>query len=152
MSQDQLPKSTHDAITRLCREGDQLAENGDDQAALEKYKEAWDLVPEDKENWEASTWILAAVGELYFRRGEREKALNSFLRAVQSPGGLGNPYIHLRIGELQYEEGNLQGAGDNLARAYMGAGEEIFDREDPKYLSYIRSILLPPAKEDERTC
>jgi tetratricopeptide (TPR) repeat protein len=151
MAHKELPASIHAAITRLCEEGDQLARKGDDRAAHQKYSEAWELVPEDKADWEASTWILAAVGELFFRSGDIDKAKNCFLRAVQCPKGLGNPYIHLRIGQLQFEEGNLKGAGDNLTRAYMGAGEDIFEKEDPKYLAFLRTILLPPAKEDDPT-
>ncbi|MGE3807420.1 MAG: hypothetical protein AB7K24_22375 [Gemmataceae bacterium] len=143
-----LPKKVHDKITLLSEEGNQLADKGDDAAALQKYKEAWELIPDDKANWEASTWILASTGEVFFRQRNFEKALNLFLRAVQGPNGLGNPYIHLRIGQLQFEAGNLKGAGDNLTRAYMGAGEEIFEREDPKYLTYLRTILLAPAKEE----
>ena len=105
------------------------------------------MVPEDKVNWEASTWILGAVGELQFRHQKFDKALDSYLHAVQCPNGLGNPYIHLRIGEAQYELGNMAGAGDNLTRAYMGAGEDIFKDEDPKYLAYLKTILLPPAPD-----
>jgi tetratricopeptide (TPR) repeat protein len=147
MGKTRLPKKLHEAITRLCKEGDDLAKKGADQAAYDKYNEAWNLVPEEKANWEASTWILGAVGELQFRHEKSDKALNSFLRAVQCPDGLGNPYIHLRIGQIQYELGNMKGAGDNLTRAYMGAGEDIFDNEDPKYLAYLHTILQPPASD-----
>src|SRR5207245_2509064 len=105
--------------------------------ALAKYREAWDILPDDKENWEAATWLLAAVGEIYFRKQDWEATLNRVLRAVQCANGLGNPYIHLRIGQCQYELGNMKGSGDNLARAYMGAGDEIFSRDDPKYFAYL---------------
>ena len=149
MGRKKLSKSVHTAISRLCEEGDRLAERRDDQAAYEKYKEAWELVPEDKENWEASTWILTAIGELCIRRQSHDKALYYFLRAVQCPKGVGNPYIHLRIGQLQFELGDLKAAGDNLTRAYMGAGEDIFEKEDPKYLAYLRTILLPPVNRDK---
>jgi tetratricopeptide (TPR) repeat protein len=145
MRRNQLPEKLHETITRLCGEGDDLVKKGDDRAAYDKYNEAWNIVPEEKANWEASTWILGAVGEIQFRRKKFDKALASFLRAVQCPNGLGNPYIHLRIGQAQYELGNMKGAGDNLARAYMGAGEDIFKDEDPKYLAFLRTVLLPPA-------
>jgi tetratricopeptide (TPR) repeat protein len=144
MGNGELPKALHERIIRLCQEGDDLSENRADQAAYNKYDEAWNLVPEPKSDWEASTWILGAVGDLQFRRKTFDKALTSFLRAVQCPGGLGNPYIHLRIGQAQYELGNLEGAGDNLTRAYMGAGEAIFKDEQAKYLAYLHTILRPP--------
>jgi tetratricopeptide (TPR) repeat protein len=149
MGNQNLPKKLHAQISKLCEEGDALTKAGDDHGAYAKYDEAWNLVPEDKADWEASTWILAAIGELQFRHKKFEKSLNTFLRAVQCPTGLGNPYIHLRIGQSLFELGNKKGAGDNLARAYMGAGEEIFEHEDPKYLKYLKSVLKPPlSKED----
>jgi tetratricopeptide (TPR) repeat protein len=139
-----LPKKLHAAITRLCGEGDELTEEGNDAAAYAKYSAAWELVPDDKENWEASTWILGAVGELQFRNRKFDKALNSYLRAVQCPNGLGNPYIHLRIGQAQYELGNVEVAADNLARAYMGGGQDIFQGADPKYFAFLKARLEPP--------
>jgi tetratricopeptide (TPR) repeat protein len=145
MEREQLSKKLHSAITRLCKEGDELSKQGADAAAYAKYNEAWELVPEEKADWEASTWILTAVGELQFRNRKFDKALNSYLRAVQCPNGLGNPYIHLRIGQAQYELGNLVGAADNLARAYMGGGEDIFQEADPKYIAFLKTRLKPPA-------
>jgi tetratricopeptide (TPR) repeat protein len=144
MACKQLSNKIHSAITKLCEEGDELAKQGKDLDAYNKYNEAWELLPEDKENWEASTWILGAVGELQFRNGKFEKALNSYLRAVQCPSGLGNPYIHLRIGQAQFELGNQEGAADNLARAYMGGGKEIFEDGDPKYFAFLKTRLKPP--------
>ena len=137
----ELPAHLHEQISLLCKEGDAFSEQGDYENALSKYREAWALVPEAKINWEASTWILAAAGEAYFFQQNYEKALNSFLRAVQGPGGLGNPYIHLRIGQLQYEAGDLDAAADELTRAYMGAGDEIFSEEDPKYFTFLRTKI-----------
>jgi hypothetical protein len=144
MGRDQLDDRTHQEITRLCQEGDRLVDRGDDAAALDRYYAAWDLVPADKENWEAATWILAAVGEVYFRHRKHDKALHSFQMAVRCPGGLGNPFIHLRLGEIRFDLGEFPAAGDELTRAYMGGGEEIFANEDRKYLDYLHTILLPP--------
>lgn len=144
MTRKQLSDATHEAITRLCEEGDELAERGKLLDAYNRYTEAWELLPDDKANWEASTWILGAVGELQFRNGSFSKALNSYLRAVQCPNGLGNPYIHLRIGQTQLELGNEDGAADNLTRAYMGGGAEIFEEDDAKYFDFLKTRLKPP--------
>ena len=57
---------------------------------------------------------------------------------------LGNPFLHLRLGQSQYELGELDRAADELMRAYMGAGEDIFVSEDPKY----RAFLATRAKLD----
>jgi tetratricopeptide (TPR) repeat protein len=142
----QIDEKTQQRIESLCAEGDRLTESGDDNAALRKYYAAWELVPADKANWEASTWISGAIGEVYFRHKKFDNALRSFRSAVRSPGGLGNPYIHLRLGQIEFERGNLAAAGDEMTRAYMGAGEDIFANEDKKYLQYLRTVLRPPAR------
>ena len=139
-----MPKRDYTSIKRLCAEGDELLEAGDHTSALGKYREAWEYVPSDKVNWEASTWILSSAGEVYFRMRDFPTALNRYERAVQCPGGIGNPYIHLRLGQLYYETGNHDASADELARAYMGAGKSIFDEDDPKYLDFLKTRLKPP--------
>lgn len=141
MNEHELPDALYERITSLSKRGDDLVRQGDDRAAWGLYAEAWELIPEPKINWEASTWVLAALGEIKFRQRKYEEAKNLFLRAVQGPKGLGNPYIHLRIGQGQFETGNLDGAKENLARAYMGAGPDIFQQEDAKYIAFLRQHL-----------
>ena len=36
----------------------------------------------------------------------------------------GNPFLRLRLGQVQVELGALDEAADNLTRAYMGGGRE----------------------------
>lgn len=140
----ELPPKVHQEIVALCRDGDRLADSGETRAAIKKYLAAWELIPEDKESWEASTWVLGAAGEAYFNARMFDKALSSFRSALNCPGGLGNPYIHLRVGECFFETNELHWAGDQLMQAYMGAGEEIFEKEDPKYRAYLATLMLPP--------
>nr|WP_241763835.1 tetratricopeptide repeat protein [Paenibacillus peoriae] len=70
-----------------------------------------------------------------------DKAFKCFFNAVQCPKGLGNPYIHLRLGQLYYEQENLEKAIDELTRAYMGAGIGIFMEDDPKYLEFLETSI-----------
>jgi hypothetical protein len=57
---------------------------------------------------------------------------------------IGNAFLHLRLGQSQFELGSLDRAADELARAYMAAGREIFDSDDEKYLAFLRTRLQPP--------
>lgn len=148
MSQNHLPKKLHGEITKLCAEGDSFLERKEYEQAIAKYKEAWNLLPEKKLHWEAATWILTSAGDTYFRQGDYAKSLASFVGAVQGPGGLGNPYIHLRLGQNHFELDDMAKAGDELARAYMGAGDEIFKGENAKYSAFLHTILLPPLHDD----
>ena len=133
----ELPPATYAKIQALCAEGDALAEAGDPRAAYNKFREAWQLVPEPKQDWNASTWILAALGDMLFQMKNYEEAREALQFAMLCPDGLGNPFLHLRLGQAQYQLGNLDRAADELMRAYMGAGLEIFETEDPAYLAFL---------------
>lgn len=146
---DTLDDSTHEQITRLCDEGNELAEQGEFAAALKAFKSAWELLPEPKTNWAAATWVLAAMGDTHFLAGDFVNGRDDLLVAMHCPDAIGNAFLHLRLGQCQFELGDLPKAGDELARAYMGAGSEIFEAEDAKYFTYLKTILKePPAGWD----
>lgn len=139
-----LDKTLSDRIDELCEKGDALAANEDFPGALGQYREAWGLLPEPKDQWDAATWILTALGDTHFLFKEYQSALSALARAVQCPGGLGNPFIHLRLGQCHLETRNLDAAKDELTRAYTEAGRDIFEEEDPKYFKLLQSVLKPP--------
>ena len=141
----ELPDETYRQITELCKAGDELAQCESLPEALLEYERAWDLLPEPKTDWQASTWILAAIGDVQFSLREYEAAKESLSLAMHCPDAIGNPFLHLRLGEVQFELGDLSRAADDLARAYLLEGKRIFEEDDPKYLSFIKSKLRPPA-------
>lgn len=135
----ELDSNTHDKIKALCTSGDQLASAGRYEDAIAEYNEAWDLVPEPKNDWEAATWILAAMADSCFLAGYNTSAREALEYAMTCPGGVGNPFLHLRYGQVLYEVGEMDGAAEELIRAYMGAGEEIYSSEDSKYLAFLKT-------------
>jgi hypothetical protein len=78
---------------------------------------------------------------MHFHLRSYEKVFRCFNNAVQCPGGLGNPFVHLRLGQAQFELGNLVKAADELTRGYMGAGLDIFMEDDPKYLEFLETKI-----------
>ncbi|MEC5384325.1 hypothetical protein VVD49_01250 [Uliginosibacterium sp. H3] len=140
-----LPQSVHERITALSKEGDALADKTKYREAIEKYIAAFDLLPEPKTQWEACTWLLVAIGDANFLSKHYEYAQRALSDAMHCPNAIGNPFIHLRLGQSQFELGNKKRAADELARAYMGAGAEIFKTEDPKYFAFLKTVLKPPA-------
>jgi hypothetical protein len=74
-------------VERLCREGRERTAKGDRSAALAVYLEAWEELPEPKESWEASTEILAAVGDLLRTGGDLSRALEVLGRAKAATPG-----------------------------------------------------------------
>jgi tetratricopeptide (TPR) repeat protein len=141
---NELPDDTNQKIQKLSAEGDELAASGRFEDALKAYWAAWDLLPEPQTDWEAATWLLAAIGDANFLGGDYNAGRENLSMAMHCPGAPGNPFLHLRLGQCQLELGNQDRAADELARAYMAEGHELFRNEDPKYLAFLKSRLDPP--------
>jgi hypothetical protein len=138
-----LPDDIHERIQVLCHEGGEFADNDDFANALERYWAAWDLLPAPREKWAAATWILAAIGDANYQNGDYAAGRDNLSMAMHCPEAIGNPFLHLRLGQCQFELGNLDRAGDELARAYMGAGKDIF-RDEEKYFEFVKTRLQSP--------
>jgi tetratricopeptide (TPR) repeat protein len=140
----ELPDKFHKEIKRKCKRGNALAEQERYSEALAEYWAAWDLLPDPQTQWEAATWILAAVGDANFLSGDFAAGRENLSMAMHCPDAIGNPFLHLRLGQCQFELGNLERAADELARAFLVEGKVLFEDEDPKYLDFIKSKLDPP--------
>jgi tetratricopeptide (TPR) repeat protein len=138
---DELDETVYSEITAFCAEGDALAEEGNYDQAIVQYEAALRLVPTPVTDWEAATWILTSIGEACYFKGDYTQALEVLQEAMRCPDAIGNPFIHLRLGQVQFELRNLPRATDELVRAYMGAGEEIFADEDAKYLALVKASI-----------
>jgi hypothetical protein len=139
-----LPDDVYGEIQRLCGEGDRIAEAKRYADANNLYKQAWDLLPEPKTEWEAATWILAAIGDASYLAGDYERCRQAMQNAMHCLGGIGNPFLHLRLGQSEFELGNPGRAADELARAYMGGGTKVFQCDDGKCLAFVKTVLAEP--------
>jgi tetratricopeptide (TPR) repeat protein len=140
----ELSDEVYDRIRALTEDGDALADEGKYAAALERYWAAWDLLPAPQTEWDAATWLLGAIGDANYLSGDFAAGRDNLSFAMRCPEAIGNPFLHLRLGQCQFELGNLDRAADELARAYMGSGAEIFEDEPPQYLSFLKTRLDPP--------
>ncbi len=77
------------AVVRLCREAAQFVKDGDRSLALASYLEAWELLPEPKESWDVSTFILSSVGDLLRAGGDLGNALDQLVRLRGRTAGVG---------------------------------------------------------------
>jgi hypothetical protein len=121
---------------------------GNFRGAFDLFIEAYNLLPESGEKWNAAGWILVALGENAIRAGSFETAEGPFVDAMWCPGTIGNPWVHLRCGQMRFELGQMDRAADELTRAYMGGGREIFEGLDPKYFALLEEVLEPPPGMD----
>lgn len=128
-------------VKRQVVEAERYEREGNLEKAVRLYISAFFQIPEPVTEADRMAEVCAKIGELSFQQRDARHALEYFTWAVQSKGGLGEPHIHLRLGQLRYERGEVQRARDELMRAYMGAGPEIFAAEDPRYYEAIRDVV-----------
>jgi tetratricopeptide (TPR) repeat protein len=138
---EELDEELYTRIVALTDRGNEHADEEEFDAAASKFLEALALIPEPYDKWTASTWVLAALGDVYFLNGDFARAKMVLTDAMHCPDAIGNPFIHMRLGQCQFELGNMERAKDELVRAYMGAGEAIFEKDEPRYLAFVKEAL-----------
>lgn len=125
-----------DQVEELAGEGSDLLDQ-DWQKALTVWQKALALVPEPKTDHEEGGWLLASIGDAYHSGEEWAEAEKALQESMKAPGGTGNGYAWLRLGQAQFEQGNIEPAVQSLLSAYMLEGHEIFADEDPKYFAAL---------------
>ncbi len=141
---EHLDDLTYNYIAELSERGIKYLDDCNFNAAINCFSEALNLLPQPLEKWEASSWLLGALGDAYFLNGKSQKALEPLLTAMNCINGVGNPFLHLRLGQVQLDLGNDILAVDELTRDYMGAGKDIFEGEDPRYFNLVKSKIVKP--------
>ena len=121
---------------------------GDFRGAFNLLIAAHELLPAPKERWNATGWILVALGENSIRAGNFKAAEGPLTDAMLCPGTIGNPWVHLRCGQVRFELGEMDRAADELGRAYMGGGREVFEGQEGKYFALVEQVLQPPRGMD----
>ena len=140
----ELEVAIQNRIDNLANQGNEFADEGKYRQAVEIFVEALRLLPEPIQQWNACTWLLTAIGDVNILAGAYQQAKEALSDAMHCPGALGNPFIHMRLGQAQFELGNMDRVSDELARSYIRAGKEIFSNDDPKYFDYVKTVLKPP--------
>jgi tetratricopeptide (TPR) repeat protein len=136
-SEISMERATHERILALHGEGDKLVEDGRIGSALGKYAEAWAQIPDPKERWRISTRVISAIADCWFLAGKYDEVLRALEFGMNCPDAVGNPFLHLRLGQALLEQGQEDRAEEELMLAYEAHGKEIFALEDPKYLAFL---------------
>jgi hypothetical protein len=111
---------------------------------LKHFQEAWEALPEPKDEQQLCIQILAAISDCHFHLGNWETCHDAMQHALRCGASAGNPFIRLRLGQSLYELGNEQEAANWLVPVYLTEGRGPFEDDDPKYLEFFRSRLNPP--------
>ena len=143
---------------------------GDFATANDHYRETWHLYGQarreaakagDVRVFDAAHtpawafWLLMSGVNARFSMGDYSGCYETGASVFQLFKGIGlvagNPVFHLRMGQSSFEldtpEQRADIAGptvDNLARALICGGIEIYKGEDPKYLDTVLAVLDPP--------
>jgi len=142
MEDVRLEDVLYSEITDLSTAGDLLAEAGDYENALVKFRMALNLVPVPGTKWAVSLWLYASIGDIYFLTRNYTAAIDNFLKALHAPDGHKNAFVLLRLGELYYETHIRDKARKYLLHAYVLKGSEIFEAEHEKYFSFLQKNVF----------
>jgi len=88
--------------------------------------------------------LFCLLGDLYMAAKKYETAHSAYTDAIHIEGAIGDPEVHYRLGTTNYELQNHDRAADEFARAYMGAGKDIFEAGDETYFDFLKSRLKSP--------
>ena len=140
---EELPVELHESIDRLAEKGNALMEMGSFAEAEAAFREGLELLPPPLERWSATLWFLSSMGDAQWLAGAHDRGIDTWRDALLY-GGLGNPFVHLRRGQTLYELGEQEEAANELFRALLIAGEEIFETEPEIYWQFITTVAKPP--------
>jgi tetratricopeptide (TPR) repeat protein len=132
-----LDKPIADKTLELCQLGYKQFDQGEFKTALRHFYSAWTLLPKPQSQWEQAGWILTALGDAYFAKGEYDNASEALRSALHCPKALGNPIIHLRLGQCLYELNDSSSALQQFELVCSHGGEDLFQQELPKYYQFL---------------
>lgn len=136
-TQATLAKDISNNIIQRCKQGYQCYDQGDLKGALRYFYSAWTLLPKPQSQWQEAGWVLTALGDAYFAKGDYEYAREALLSALHCPKAKGNPIIHLRLGQCQHELGERKQAVCEFQQVIKNGGQALFNSEPKKYANLL---------------
>ncbi|MFA7553006.1 MAG: hypothetical protein WCY88_02060 [Spongiibacteraceae bacterium] len=128
-----LANDISNKIRRLCQQGYKHYDSDDLKTAIRVFYSAWTLLPKPQSQWLEAGWILTALGDAYIAKSEFKNAKEALLSALHCPATVGNPVIHLRLGQCHYELGENDAAQEQFKLTINNGGEALFYQQDNKY-------------------
>lgn len=135
-----LPDSIAGRVERLCAEGESFAAEAKYDAAVLRFTTALRLLPRPQDRWQITPRLLASIIDICFDKGDLESARHAALAALDCPDVAHNPALRLKLGEIYFEEGNLDAAKSEFSQALATGGQAVFEDEDPKYWEFAAGL------------
>ncbi|MEP2237455.1 MAG: hypothetical protein ABJI22_03775 [Maribacter sp.] len=138
-----IPVSIKDKVANI----DQITTNNDldVESRVEELMKIYESLTDDQKRTRAGRYVIIHIAEVCFSERWIEDAFDNFNFAMQFKDTVGNPFLHLRLGQLNYLVQNKDKMHDDLSRALIMAGESIFKEEDPKLIEMVKAVLKEPA-------
>ena len=138
-----LPSGIADKIDKFAESGNALLDDhGDWRGAIAEWQRALALLPQPATQWEAWTWLNASIGDACRLGKALPDARAALFDALNGPDGNSNPFILLRLGQTLVDLGESEKGVEYLLRAYMLAGNELFEGDASQYLQLLRDRRL----------
>jgi tetratricopeptide (TPR) repeat protein len=135
---DELTDEQQDLMDDYCEKGNAEMDKENYSAAADWFKKAYEVLPDPKEDWEATGYITASLGDALFSEGKFEAAKEQLLIAYEFYADeKNNPFVMLRLGEAYFELGDEKTALKFLLKAYEMEGPQLFE-DDKKYLKFLK--------------
>ena len=137
----ELSPELEDKIDLLRKVGYELQMSKKYLKAIEKFKEAYELMPEPRDQWQYAPLLTSAIAGNYFLHKDYKNSLDYFRELMTFPGSIGEASNHFHIGKCRFELGQLEKARYELLRAYLLDGAFLFEGEDRKYYELVKPLL-----------
>lgn len=144
-----LDPEIYKLIKEYCAQGDELAVRRNYSSAIDQYNKAWIIIPEPKDEWEASSRVLAAIADACYLSRYYVSARDALAYAMTCPGAFGTPLLHLRYGQVLHYFGDFDRAANELELAYLSGGSAVFSNEDSKYIKFLKSHIKISIRESK---
>ena len=122
-----------------------LTQKKDFNKAYDIYFRLLSQIEDNEANKRKLRYIKIEIGQIYMYAEKWDSALQAFAEAIQDENSVGNPLLHLRIGQCAYNLENARIYEDNLSRALICGGLHIFENERNEYKETALKLLNPPA-------
>jgi len=120
-------------------EGQMQAEQWD--KAIAGFQAALQLLPSTHTLDHYATRAWAGIGDAHFSQPDYAAARHGFEQSLKCDGGVGNAFLHLRLGQCCLQLQQADRAADQLTRAFMAGGPDIFAGEEEMYLEFLKTQI-----------
>lgn len=140
-SETALEAGLSDQIREICQQGYTLYDQQEYTGAIRQFFSAWTLLPKPQTQWREAGWVLTALGDAYFAKGNYDSGKEALISALHCPQTKDNPVVHLRLGQCLLELNETDNATRHLNFALQQGGRQLFEKEDARYLNHLESQL-----------